>query len=349
MPTVNNEKVSQLNPLTPTSVAADDLFFIADISNHESKKITTSDLLVYIGLSASFIATHAAIADTASYILGSGVQGNVSSASFSLSTISSSVAQIAYNAFTASFALNTPSALIGSASWASSSLTASFVATASFVRNSQSASFLIFIPGNSNGTASYAPSASVSLFSTTASFSSVASTTTSSSFATKAISSDTSSYVQTSQNGVLSYGSALSNLNQFGAGATLNFPVDVNNFSASLLVHSSNSKFLININLMLGAANPGNGFTGGSLWRSSSLGDGALLRCIGGPVVSEAYNLDTLYCLSATYIDTPNLSPGDTVIYRGRVFNNFGNYYINASGNASFLGTSSLSIIEFIS
>ncbi len=349
---VNNEKVSQLVPMAPIDIAPGDLFFIADISNHESKKLAASDLLVYVGLSASFIATHATTADTASYILGSGVNGNVASASFAIFSPSSSHALISDNATTASFALAFSQAATVSASYALQASSASFVSTASVSRNAFTASFLQFVPGNFNGSASYAVSSSKadsSATSITSSFSSVSMVSISSSFASSATSADTASYTQTSQNGILSYGSALSSISQFAAGATITFPVDVNNLSASLLVHSTNSKFLINVTIQGGAqANSTTGKTGGALWRSSSLGDIALLRCISGMTVLESGGSDNLYSISATYIDAPNLTPGTQVIYRGRAFNNFGSYYVNTSAAGDIRGTSSLSVIEFV-
>lgn len=182
-----NEKVTQLIELAATEIAPTDLFFIADVSTHESKKLQASSLLTYVNISASINANHAINADTSSYIVGSNVSGPVNSSSFSAVSISSSHALVANTAITASFALSTPSTLsIPTASFllysGVSNGTSSFALTASLVYNTQTASFLQY-NGNTNGTSSYSISSSTTI---TSSYSLLAGSVSSASFATSA-------------------------------------------------------------------------------------------------------------------------------------------------------------------
>jgi len=131
-----NEKVSQLVELTAGEIASEDVFMVGDMSAHESKKTTAAQLLLFVETSGSFAAATAVLANTASYILGSGVDGAVATASY---------------VNTASYARRTGVAdTAGSASY---STTASYVASSGV--SADTASFLKY-SGIPNGTASYA-------------------------------------------------------------------------------------------------------------------------------------------------------------------------------------------------
>jgi hypothetical protein len=165
MTIIGNKRTTQLVPITPAEVVSNDLFYIIDISAHESKKMTASDLALYLNSSGSLFAIHAINSDTASFVLPGGITFTVPSASFASFVSSASfasfaaVALSASNSITASFSLNGE---IGNAQSASYLIytgaingTASFSLTSSFTRNTQSSSFLIF-NGSNNGTASFA-------------------------------------------------------------------------------------------------------------------------------------------------------------------------------------------------
>lgn len=201
-----NEKVSQLIELATTEVAPDDLFFIADVSTHESKKFSATSLITFINASASVNAYHADQADSASYVDGPDVGGSVpladlaslaDTASYSLQGLMTDTASLAltssYSAFcaigvtsadTASFLLYSGVAN-GTSSYSLNSLAAI---------NALSASTLIYIPGTSKTTASYAVLAGISRSSSFASSSISASFATSASYARSASISDTSSF-----------------------------------------------------------------------------------------------------------------------------------------------------------
>jgi hypothetical protein len=155
---VTNERVSQLIELVATEVAPGDLFFIADISTHESKKFSATSLLTFINASASINAAHANIADTASW--ANNLTSIPPTASFANSALSASYAIQSNNSVTASFALSAIAIIQTSSSYASASLSSSYSATSSFVKNSLTASFLQFIGGTINGSASFAISSS---------------------------------------------------------------------------------------------------------------------------------------------------------------------------------------------
>ncbi len=149
--TLQNKKASQLVFITPSEVMPNDLFYVVDVSAHESKKMTAADLSAYLNASGSLFAVHAINADTASFVLPGGITFIVPSASF------------------ASFAGSTLSS-----SWVSSSVSSSHAITASFslngeIGNAQSASFLIYT-GVPNGTASFALTSSLTFNTLTSSF-----------------------------------------------------------------------------------------------------------------------------------------------------------------------------------
>lgn len=166
---MGNKRVSQLVALTPSEVSHGDLLLIIDTSAKESKKITISDISAYLNVSASITAYSAIFADTASFILGTGVFGAVLSASFADRAMSASMADKASIANTASYAL-TASFVAGTVASTTASFlrllpgaengTASYAKTASFVNASKTSSFLLYTPGINNGTASYALTAS---------------------------------------------------------------------------------------------------------------------------------------------------------------------------------------------
>ena len=168
MPTIGNKRVTQLVELTSNEVIPEDLFLIIDVNANESKKIRVSELGVWLQSSGSFYAIRALLADTASYILGSNVDGLVASASYALSSSVSSFAQLSsqsLNAISASYSLTSSFALNSNSS---ASNTASYLiyqgfpnGTSSYALNAltstaaSTSSFLLYFGGN-NGTSSYA-------------------------------------------------------------------------------------------------------------------------------------------------------------------------------------------------
>jgi hypothetical protein len=148
---IGNKRCSQLIQLTAAEVQPDDLFYIVDTSARESKKISADQLISYLNMSGSLYALYSVNSDTASFILGSGVFGAVSSS------------------LTSSFTTNAMSS-----SWSANALSSSWSTTCSFSLNgeigdAQTASFLKY-QGVFNGTASYALSSSVVINAFTASF-----------------------------------------------------------------------------------------------------------------------------------------------------------------------------------
>jgi len=172
----NNERVSQLVELSTAELSSHDLLLITDMSQKESKKLKLGQLLSYVEISGSFDIDHSTNADTASYILGSGVNGAVAlatSASYSITSSYSSLSNSSSYAKTASIAL---------ASVATNANTASYLlysgsvnGTASYSLRSQitdfaSSSFNLIYSGQPNGTASWAIKAVSSVSTETASY-----------------------------------------------------------------------------------------------------------------------------------------------------------------------------------
>src|ERR1035437_2187386 len=158
-----NEKVSQMTQLSAAEVASDDLLLITDISARESKRITTSDFLKYIESTGSFNVYHSSLADSASYVLGSNVNGIIKSSSYSLNSDTSSysiksiLSDTSSYSKTASFALNT----IGSGTTIITGSTYPITSSWSIESIlSKTSSFLQYVNGTSNGTASCALSSS---------------------------------------------------------------------------------------------------------------------------------------------------------------------------------------------
>ena len=157
---MSNKRVSQLVELTAAGLRPDDLFYIIDVNAKEGKKIRISEIGSYLNVSGSLIAIHSELSDTASYILGNNVHGDVAGAIFSLSALSASWSALSVSssyALTASYSLNgnagTSSAV--SSSWAASSISASYALKSSISDLSAQTSFLIYTGAN-NGTAAYA-------------------------------------------------------------------------------------------------------------------------------------------------------------------------------------------------
>lgn len=178
-----NKRVSQLVELTSAQMQPGDWLLIIDVTAKESKKIKASELSIFLNGTGST----AISALTASYILGSNVDGPVKSASFANSSSTSLYALTAGNVISASY-----------------SLTSSFALNAGTSAPSVSSSFLIYT-GSPNGTASYAVKALSSTISDASNFlnyfggnngtASYAITTQNVNHATNA---DTASYVNTS-------------------------------------------------------------------------------------------------------------------------------------------------------
>jgi hypothetical protein len=196
-----NEKVSQMTGLTAAEIATDDIFLVGDISAHASKKITADQLLTFIESSGSFVAVSSGNADTASYILGSNVDGAVNSSSYSSFVVSASHALRTDLAATASY-FSSSVASIDTASYSLIAKTSSYAMLAGNSLVATTAANLSYT-GIPNGTASFAISSSNSILSVTAqstsfsessSFSITSSFTISSSFSNYSIISDTASY-----------------------------------------------------------------------------------------------------------------------------------------------------------
>jgi len=346
---MSNKRVSELAPITMAELQPVDLLLLADVSSNESKKLTIQDVSGYILTDGSQVskltgslfgtASWAVNSKSASYLIYTPGVFN-GTASYALSSSISITSSFALYANSSSAALNAVSA-----SWALSSsyaLSASYVFSSSYANTStlsefaKSASYLIYTPGVFNGTASYALSSSVARSSSYALSSSYAR---SSSYAFSSSYAITASYVSnaaSADNGVFQKNGILSYVTQSCTGFTEDSPDNVPNLIAILSTSHDNPYYLINISIAIAKG-------GGCLWRSSSLGDIALINTIGF-ISGGIGEVDTL---SATYIDHVAVSKGSTITYRGRVYENTGSYYIHQSINGLRHGTSSLSIIEF--
>lgn len=205
-----NERVSQLIELFATDIQSEDLLLITDMSQRESKKLEIGQLLFFIENSGSFDAFNSAHADTASYILSTNIDGNISFALNASNSISSSISS---KAISSSYTQTASYALVGqtmTAVSASIANTASFLqysgfnnGTSSYSFNSNiaanaSTAFNLFYNGIPNGTASWAVTASKALNSTSASYTSTSNTSTSASYASASSVSTTSSFAVTS-------------------------------------------------------------------------------------------------------------------------------------------------------
>ena len=140
----NNEKVSDLLELFATDIESRDVFLVTDISQRESKKLEVGQLLLFVENSGSFLAYDSAHANTASYILASGIDGMVSMANNASHSISSSWADRSSSSFYASSANSSSYSMMCE------------------VTDSDTASFLKYT-GTPNGTASNAVTSSYSI------------------------------------------------------------------------------------------------------------------------------------------------------------------------------------------
>lgn len=203
MPTVNNEKVSQLIGISATEIAAEDLFFVGDLSARQSKRLPAGELLTYVNISASINALTAVTAATASYVPASNVKGTVDTASVALFVISASHALVSNQSVTASFALNAPVAgTVGTASYllyaGGFNGTASYAMSSSTAINVLTSSYLQYLVGVNNGTIFNAITASYVTTSSYAHSSSIAETSSFSSnaqYASSSILSTTASFL----------------------------------------------------------------------------------------------------------------------------------------------------------
>lgn len=158
-----NKRISELAPITAVELVQQDLFLLADVSAHESKRLTVDDLETYFLSTGDFFtgsfygtASWALKAITASYINGvdSASYAKTSSWAFNIATaiaatyatsaLSSSYAKTSSYAITASYALTSSVQLSTYTTWAD---------------NAKTASFLLYT-GIPNGTASFSISSS---------------------------------------------------------------------------------------------------------------------------------------------------------------------------------------------
>lgn len=155
-----NKRISQLIELTSPEVEGNDLLLIVDSTANESKKIQVSEFGNWLNASTSF---HIYNADTASYILGSNVNGIVNSSSYSItssfcnSSIQSNTSITSSYAGTASYVINEPtvsptSSYIEYAGFPNG--TASYALSTALSNTSANTNFLNYFGGN-NGTASF--------------------------------------------------------------------------------------------------------------------------------------------------------------------------------------------------
>lgn len=168
-----NRRVSELNELLNTQVAANDLFLITDVSAVESKKIQASELRTFAMNGTASYANFCLSASYAHMARSASWAPNTISASYALS------ASYADWAKSASYALVVLSASYAlSSSWAFHTETASYALTSSvqlvissgLANYADTASYLLWTAGRVNGTASYAMSASRAFYANFADF-----------------------------------------------------------------------------------------------------------------------------------------------------------------------------------
>lgn len=367
-----NKRVSELSPITAAELSMADLLLLADVTAHESKKLTLQDFTTFLldggNITASLYGT-ASWATWAVNALNAPTQASASYAATASWAWRSITSSLALNAVSASYSLS--GSYVISASYALSSSVQTIYSSA-FADIAKSASYLIYTPGVSNGTASYA------MYTLSSSYALSSSINISSSYATVANSSVTSSYLLydgslpngtasyslsasyansashaiqadiayfssfsngsvTADNGVFGRYSAIAYTIQANTGSTEASPIDVTDSTITVTTSKSSGIYLINMSIAVG------GVTGVSLWRSSSAGDSALIKTIG--ITSSS--ISSVWTITATYLDSPSLLSGATIYYRARVYNNSGSYYVNRSFDNTKFGTSSISVIEF--
>lgn len=350
-----NTKVSQMTSLTANQVAVDDVLLITDISEMTSKKISTSDLLIYIQSSGSFSGGITSV-PTASYILGSNVNGTVVSSSYSDTSSYAHLAVRSLNSDTASYVttasyVNITGAEVGTASYLKYNGvfngTSSYSLTSSFVNLSKTSSFLLFIPGINNGTASRV--IGTSSYAETSSYADVAKTI----LTTGTIHSDTASWASSSisssysTNGIVNWYNVQSYVQQVGTGGTAHQPKAVSGLEVKLKTTDYGSTFHINVSVRVSDGGLG-GRTNVGLWRSSSLSVGPLITSFAAIHGSDD---ETTYGASTTFIDKPLYNPGTPVTYSVQIWQSDGNdFYVNRNKNNDDTSycTSSITVMEFI-
>lgn len=161
-----NKRVSELAPITTADLSTDDLLLLADVTAHESKKVTLQDFSAYVLQNGRITGS---VFGSASYALNASHATSASWAPVQVSSSYSSFSGFAWNSNTASLALFAISASYSKSG--SYAITASYAMTSSvqlvfssaFADMARSASYLIYTPGFNNGTASYAITASYAL------------------------------------------------------------------------------------------------------------------------------------------------------------------------------------------
>lgn len=177
---IGNKKISQLLPMSPGEVTGEDLFLIIDSSVKESKNISSADLVAWLNVSGSIYAIHSISTDTASYVVGGNVHGDVSQSLFAFNATSASWADRSGHADfvdsasysdTASFALNAQGLSITSSYLQYSNFpngTSSYALKSAIADTVLTAAFLLYFSGDNNGTASHAITADTTFFCETA-------------------------------------------------------------------------------------------------------------------------------------------------------------------------------------
>jgi len=168
-----NRRVSELNELLSTQVAASDLFLITDVSNVESKKIKASELRTFALNGTSSYTLACLTSSYALFALSASWAPGAVSASYALSASYADWAKTASYVISASYALSSSYAF--RSFWsetASYALTSSvqLVISSGLANYADTASYLLYVPGRNNGTASHAMSASRAFVSNTADF-----------------------------------------------------------------------------------------------------------------------------------------------------------------------------------
>ena len=352
---MDNKRLAELNELLASQVVASDLFLIGDQSVPESKRITATNLQTYI-LNGS--------ASYAMSTLSSSYAGQAGSASYA-PCISASYAKTASWAswvVSASYSSSSLSASYAlSASWASRCISASYASTSSVqlvissanATYAQSASYLMYTPGVNNGrigladTASYVANAINSTTSVSASW---ASNSVSTSYIAgnnvvgPVVLSNFSTYATNA--GTAANGIFTTAVALASGSQTRTGATLSSPDTASGLVVTVTSVVSTSPTYLINLSAAVGGVTGISLYRSSSqdpVGGTPLISTIG---VSSA-SLSAINTISATYVDSPvNHQPGDTLWYLAMVYNNNGAYYLNQSFDGTQFATSSMTLIE---
>ena len=349
---MDNKRLAELNELLASQVVASDLFLIGDQSVPESKRITATNLQTYI-LNGS--------ASYAMSTLSSSYAGQAGSASYA-PCISASYAKTASWAswvVSASYSSSSLSASYAlSASWASRCISASYASTSSVqlvissanATYAQSASHLMYTAGFNNGTSSYSISSSLSKMSV-ASINNLSSSWASSSLSSSYVLGTNVSgpvptavsalYTSVVGNGVFNKLSVLCSGSQTQPNILVNLPDTASTLAITFNASITAPTVLINMSVAVG------GVTGVALWRNS-IYDAPNGTSLIASIAMTSASLGGLQTISATYVDSlPFVLVGDSVSYYGCVYNPNGLYFLNRSFDGSQFGTSSLSVIEF--